>query len=119
MDEEERKATMGVTPLNLLQDIPEHPPSELIEQLVTAPSVRIERIVSRGQNSPTGFWYDQDEHEWVAVLAGNAQLQIEGVERLVTLNPGDTYHIPAHTKHRVAWTEPNHNTIWLAVFWKD
>ena len=110
---------MGVTPLNLLQDIPEHPPSELIEQLVTAPSVRIERIVSRGQNSPTGFWYDQDEHEWVVLLAGKAQLKIDGQEGLVTLNPGDTYQIPAHTKHRVAWTEPNHDTIWLAVFWKD
>jgi len=110
---------MKKQPINLFQDIPEELKQEFIEQLIEQDSFRVERIVSRGQISPAGFWYDQDEHEWVAVLAGKAEIQIDGLERLVTLNPGDTYHIPAHTKHRVAWTEPNHDTIWLAVFWKD
>lgn len=79
----------------------------------------MERIVSRGQHSPIGFWYDQDEHEWVAVLAGKAELQIDGQEDPVVLNPGDTYYIAAHVKHRVAWTDPHNDTIWLAVFWTD
>jgi cupin 2 domain-containing protein len=117
--EEERKATMGVTPLNLFQDIPESLQAELIEQLVAAPFVRIERIVSRGHSSPPGFWSDQDEHEWVVVLAGQAQLQIEGRKQPVVLGPGDTCNLPAHMKHRVAWTVPDQDTIWLAVFWKD
>jgi cupin 2 domain-containing protein len=110
---------MNKTPLNLLQDIPVGLNQEFIEKLVDQDSFRIERIVSRGQVSPTGFWYDQDEHEWVVVLTGQAKLQIQGEKDFVNLGPGDTYDLPAHTKHRVAWTAPNLDTIWLAVFWKD
>jgi cupin 2 domain-containing protein len=104
--------------VNLFQDIPDHLDQELVEKLLAHDSFRIERIVSRGHASPPKFWYDQDEHEWVVILSGKAQLQIEGLEQPVTLNPGDTYNLPAHLKHRVAWTAPNQNTIWLAVFWK-
>ena len=110
---------MNKTPLNLLQDIPVGLNQEFIEKLIDQDSFRIERIVSRGQVSPTGFWYDQDEHEWVVVLTGQAKLQIKGEKDFVNLGPGDTYDLPAHTKHRVAWTAPNLDTIWLAVFWKD
>ena len=105
--------------VNLFQDIPDHLDQELVEKLLAHDSFRIERIVSRGHASLPEFWYDHDEHEWVAVLTGKAQLQIEGEENPVTLGPGDTYDLPAHTKHRVAWTESNHDTIWLAVFWKE
>lgn len=110
---------MKKNPINLFQDVPEGLNQELVEKLIEQDSFRLERIVSRGQVSPTGFWYDQDEHEWVALLAGKAQLQIEGLEQPVTLNPGDICHLPAHTKHRIAWTDPNQDTIWLAVFWKS
>jgi cupin 2 domain-containing protein len=106
-------------PINLFQDSPIGLNQEFIERLIEQDSFRMERIVSRGQHSPIGFWYDQDEHEWVAVLAGKAELQIDGQEDPVVLNPGDTYYIAAHMKHRVAWTDPHHDTIWLAVFWKD
>ena len=105
--------------INLFQDIPERLDEELVERLIAPDSFRIERIVSRGHASLPDSWYDQNEHEWVAVLTGRAQLQIEGQEQLVTLGPGDTYNLPAHTKHRVAWTEPNQDTIWLAVFWRS
>ncbi len=105
--------------INLLQDLPESFGKELVDTLITNDCFRMERIVSRGHVSPSGFWYDQDEHEWVAVLAGKAQLQIEGQEQLVTLGPGDIHDLPAHTKHRVVWTDPNTETIWLAVFWKS
>jgi len=105
--------------INLFQDIPERLDQELVERLIASDSFRIERLVSRGHASPPDSWYDQNEHEWVAVLTGKAQLQIEGQEQLVTLGPGDTYNLPAHTKHRVAWTEPNQDTIWLAVFWRS
>ena len=110
---------MDKMPINLFQNIPEELNQELVEKLIEQDSFRLERIVSRGQISPPDFWYDQDEHEWVVILAGKAQLQIDGLEQPVTLNPGDTYNLPAHTKHRVAWTAPNQDTIWLTVFWKS
>ena len=110
---------MKKNPLNLFQNIPDRLHQELVEKLIEHDSFRVERIVSRGQVSPAGFWYDQDEHEWVAVLTGKAQLQIEGQEQPVTLHPGDTSYFPAHTKHRVAWTAPDQDTIWLAIFWRS
>jgi len=104
-------------PQNLFAKIPENLDQELVEELLRNRAVRIERIVSRGQSSPPDFWYDQAEHEWVVVLAGKARLIIEGQSE-VMLHPGDTLHLPAHTRHRVEWTDPRQDTIWLAVFWK-
>lgn len=91
--------------------------NEVADVLLKSPAgVRIERIVSRGQRSPPGFWYDQDEDEWVTVLVGKARLDIEG-RGIVELGPGDHVHLPAHLRHRVEWTEPGRMTVWLAVFW--
>ncbi len=102
---------------NLFTNIPEHFDQELTSEVLRSRSLRIERIVSRGQASPPGFWYDQAEHEWVVVLTGKATIKIDGQPEM-TLYPGDTLHFPAHTRHRVEWTDPQQNTIWLAVFWK-
>jgi len=102
---------------NLFEDIPAQLPEEISQTLLTGAAIRIERIVSRGQSSPEGFWYDQSEHEWVLVLAGSAGLQIEGDEHIRTLKPGDFLLLPAHQKHRVAWIESDAETIWLAVFY--
>jgi len=77
-----------------------------------ASGVRIERIVSHGQASPDGFWYDQPQGEWVALLCGSAELTIEG-EGTRTMNPGDWVNLPAHTRHRVESTAVG--TVWLAV----
>ncbi|MBZ0269048.1 cupin domain-containing protein, partial [bacterium] len=64
-----------------------------------------------------GFWYDQDEDEWVVLLSGSATLAWEdGRER--ELGPGDHVRIPAHEKHRVVRTAPDRETVWLAVFLK-
>lgn len=48
---------------NLFADIPRSSLDERITSLLTTPTVRIERIVSHGQASPPGFWYDQSQHE--------------------------------------------------------
>ena len=48
---------------------------ELLTTLAERPGVRIERIVSTGQASPPGFWYDQDWGEWVVLLSGRARLR--------------------------------------------
>lgn len=103
------------TPSNLFAAIPANLRDELSTTLLEAHSVRIERIVSQGQASPAGFWYDQEQHEWVIVLQGAARLQFE--DRVLELQPGDFVNIPAHQKHRVEWTTPDEPTIWLAVFY--
>jgi len=91
---------------------------EVVTGLLSGRAVRIERIVSTGQVSPEGFWYDQDEHEWVMVAAGRARLEFENPRRTVDLRTGGWVHIPAHVRHRVAWTDPERETVWLAVFYR-
>ena len=76
--------------------------------------VHIERIISKGHNSAESGWYDQDRNEWVMVLQGEAILLLEGGSP-VNLKAGDFMNIPAHQKHRVEWTDPDTETIWLAV----
>jgi cupin 2 domain-containing protein len=88
---------------------------EDITALLTTPNVRIERIVSTGQASPPGFWYDQDEAEWVVLLTGAAGLRFDSESEVRELRPGDYLHIPAHARHRVEWTHPSEPTVWLAV----
>jgi cupin 2 domain-containing protein len=90
-------------------------PEELTEELLSRGNVRIERIVSRGHASPRGFWYDQKEDEWVAVLSGRARLAVEG-DGVLEMGPGDWAWLPAHRRHRVDWTDPETETVWLAVF---
>ncbi len=103
----------------LLSDIPEGQKHESILELLKDRSVRIERIVSQGQASPPGFWYDQEEHEWVVVLSGQARVKIEGRPETITLAPGDALHLPARLRHRVEWTDLLRPTVWLAIFWKS
>lgn len=102
---------------NLFRDIPNSLPEELFQTLAEQGNVRIERIVSHGHASPDGSWYDQDQHEFVLIVAGSAQLQIDGEAEPRALAPGDFLNIPAHQKHRVAATDASQLTIWLAVFY--
>lgn len=90
---------------------------EFFEDIVRSPTVRIERIVSKGHTSPETGWYDQDENEWVMVVKGRATLEFEDGSRC-EMSAGDYVNIPAHIRHKVAWTDPDDITIWLAVFYK-
>jgi cupin 2 domain-containing protein len=103
--------------VNLLSPLPDARAAEIAEILLARPGLRIARIVSVGQQSPPGFWYDQDEGEWVVLLAGAARLRFadEAEERL--LRPGDVVDIAPHRRHRVEWTDPATPTVWLAVFY--
>ena len=89
--------------------------AEEVETLVRSPAVRIERIVSTGQASPPGFWYDQADDEFVVLLSGAARLRFENGDLSLDLKPGDWVEIPAHTRHRVEWTQAEPPTVWLAV----
>ncbi|WP_136661116.1 cupin domain-containing protein [Nitratireductor sp. XY-223] len=88
---------------------------EIFDTLQSAPGMRIERIVSTGQVTAEDDWYDQDDDEWVVVLAGAARLQIEGESEERSLTVGDWIRLPAHCRHRVTWTQDNPPTVWLAV----
>ncbi len=103
---------------NLFRDTGAGGGGERVDRLAGVGRVRVERIVSHGHRSPDGFWYDQEEAEWVALLAGAARIAFAG-GREITLTPGDHLLIPAHTRHRVAWTDPAQATVWLAVFYPD
>jgi cupin 2 domain-containing protein len=52
---------------NLLAALPARLDAEQIIVLLEYENLRIERIVSTGQASPPGFWYDQPWAEWVLV----------------------------------------------------
>ena len=101
--------------MNLLANLPQNLPEELTTVLQTGHGVRIERIVSTGHKSPEGFWYDQNEHEWVMVMTGAAKLAFE--DRVVEMLPGDSINIPAHQKHSFEWTSHDEPTVWLAVLY--
>lgn len=101
---------------NIFNAIPKNLKAEVFERLVESDAVRIERIISKGHKSPEAGWYDQDENEWLIVLRGEAILLFEDNSSL-TMKEGDFINIPAHQKHKVKWTAPNIETIWLAIFY--
>jgi cupin 2 domain-containing protein len=104
--------------VNLLSPLPAAEAAEQVDALLTWPGLRIERIVSRGQASPPGFWYDQTEAEWVMVLAGAARLRFADETEVRVLGPGDWVDIAPHRRHRVEWTDPTVATVWLAIFYR-
>jgi cupin 2 domain-containing protein len=100
---------------NILADLPDATSSEVFQSLVERNGIKIERIISHGQATPEGEWYDQEWDEWVLVLSGQAHLLIEGETQPRELKNGDHLLLPAHCRHRVEWTPPDTPTIWLAV----
>ena len=98
---------------NLFAGLPAGGGAEQFEELLSRPGLRIERIVSTGQASPPGFWYDQPQGEWVLVLRGEARLALEHEPAPRLLKPGDFVDIAPHRRHRVESTATP--TLWLAV----
>lgn len=100
---------------NLFQQIPDEIFQEITETLVQTGHFRLERIISAGQATPPGAWYDQETHEWVVLLTGSAGLRVEGELEVRVMRPGDYLLLPAHRRHRVEWTDPHQKTVWLAL----
>jgi len=98
--------------------MPANLPKEVFETLLDNEHVKIERIVSKGHTSPESGWYDQVQHEWVILLEGAATITFEDGKE-VSLSKGDYLNIPAHTKHKVSWADPDVETVWLAVFYGE
>jgi cupin 2 domain-containing protein len=105
---------MSAQPGNFFESLPDNLEQELVERLLASKHMRIERIISTGQQTPHGDWYDQDNHEWVMLLQGAATLEFENAD-VINLKPGDYVNVPAHCKHRVVWTDPDSISIWLAI----
>ena len=104
---------------NIFTDIPVDSAksgAEIFQSLASGLHARVERIISRGHSTEPGYWYDQTEAEWVMLLQGAATLDFEDGEQ-ICLAAGDYVDIPAGRKHRVAWTDPDAVTIWLAVYY--
>jgi len=99
---------------NLLQNIPDQLPEERFETLVKTDNIQIERIISKGHTSPKQGWHDQDRNEWVLVLKGAARLAFEDGSE-VNMGLGDSLEMKAHVKHKVVWTDPEWETVWVAV----
>lgn len=88
---------------------------EILEELLRGGPFELERIVSTGQTTPAGQWYDQEKDEWVLLLCGAARLVFQHDEEPVEMRPGDCLNIAAHRRHRVEWTDPTQPTVWLAL----
>lgn len=101
---------------NLYEQIPALLKDELMDVLLTSPQIRIERIISKGHNSPKNFWYDQEQNEWILIIEGSAKIRFES-DQIIDLKKGDYLNIPAHVKHRVEMTSNKTETIWLAIFY--
>ena len=103
---------------NLFSEIPNELKDEISETLLKTDCLTLGRIISSGQATPPGEWYDQETHEWVILLKGRAGLLFEGEGEIRILQPGDYVHIPAHQRHRVEWTEVGQTTVWLALHFR-
>ena len=100
---------------NLLAPLADATAAERVRILLAVGGARIEQIVSAGQASPEGFWYDQADTELVVLLAGGAGLEILGEAAPRVLTPGDYLILPARCRHRVTWTSRDPPAVWLAV----
>ncbi len=100
--------------MNIFKQIPKDLTDEIFEDIIKTDNLKIERIISNGHTSPKFGWYESEQNEWVIVLKGEAVLSFENSDD-VKLNTGDYLNITANKKHKVSWTLPNAETVWLAV----
>ena len=102
-------------PSNVFLGVARSKVEEISEPLLKTEHFKLERIISSGQGTPSGEWYDQDTDEWVILLSGSAGLLFDGEKEIFIMEPGDYVHIQAHRRHRVEWTDPEQKTVWLAL----
>ena len=89
--------------------------AEQFTELLSAPGIRVARIVSDGHTTPEGEWFDQETGELVFVVQGAALVLFEASGTEVSLGPGDYVNIAPHERHRVTWTDATQKTVWLVI----
>jgi len=92
--------------------------NEIFETILQNDCILLERIISDGQTTPDGKWYDDDRDEWVLLLKGKAEIEFEDGEK-VGLLPGDYLLIKANRRHKVTYTDLQNKTIWLTLYYKS
>ena len=106
---------MKVASGHFFSQIPDAIDDEVFDTILSSNRCEIQRIISKGHKTPSDYWYDQERNEWVMVLKGAAKLNFKNHNKTIEMIAGDYLLIPAHCKHRVEWTDPEVETIWLAV----
>jgi cupin 2 domain-containing protein len=109
--------TMNTKNIFKIAELPTADGNEIFELLCKSENLKIKRIISTGQVTPDGEWYDQQENEWVILLQGTAKLEFKD-GRLEKLIAGDYLYLPSGTKHRVSFTSQAPPCIWLAVYFE-
>ncbi|MCX6231227.1 MAG: cupin domain-containing protein [Bacteroidetes bacterium] len=102
---------------NIFENIAAASENERIEVILNDENIVIERIISYGNPTPEGYWYNQDKNEWVLLLSGEAKLEFKD-KKTINLKAGDYLMINAHQEHRVVYTSKEPNCIWLAFHFK-
>ena len=92
--------------------------TERVRQLQSGPGWHLDLIHSCAASSADGYWYDQDEHEWLTLLRGSARLALQSPEQTIDLSVGDGLYLAPHRRHRVERTDPEPGTLWLALYWE-
>jgi len=103
---------------NIFSKVPYFMQGEISETLLKSEHFELERIISSGQATLPGEWFDQNTNEWVILLSGSAGLRFDDEEEACVMYPGDYVHIPAQKRHRVEWTDPEQKTVWLALHYR-
>lgn len=85
---------------------------EVTSSLLKKPDLLIECIHSNGNASSEGYWYDQQEDEWVLLARGSATLDVANQDPIKMI-AGDYIFIRKHLRHRVS--EVSTDAVWLAI----
>ena len=101
----------------LVADVDCPPGQEQEDVLCSGRGWRLVRIRSNAASSPPGFWYEQNENEWVTLLRGSALLRLDDPDEWVDLSVGDQLFLPAGRRHRLERTDAFPGTTWLALYW--
>lgn len=102
---------------NLFDALPDASGAEVFETILEQGIVKLERIVSHGQVTPSGEWLSSPHREWVLLVEGEARLRLSSEEHERILRPGDHLIVPAQCRHRVEFTATDRPTIWLALYY--
>jgi len=100
---------------NIFKNLPGDKSEEIFEDIIVKSGFKLERIVSNGQSTAEGQWYDQKRDEWIVLLSGAAELLFEGDSETLKMTPGDYILIPAGKKHRVVSTDSTKTSVWIAL----
>lgn len=99
---------------NFFENLPDARNQEIFETIIASKNVVIERITTYGQTTEQDKWYEQEQDEWVILIAGSAEIMFyDG--KIVKMQKGDYIFIPSRLKHRVEKTSLDELTLWLAI----